>query len=521
MSRVFWDRLDEQTFNKSVEALLVAEFTGDGMRAQAIDGRGGDGGVDVDVAVERTGQLTQIFQLKHFPEGFSGGFRPRREQIRASFESAMDKHPSVWTLVFPKNPTISERKFVSTLRGDRKVIIRIMGAAELDGLLSKHPRIASHLSRDEAVEVLRAVNRPEAALANPGDLRAEMARIRERLDGRSQYWMPEVTIAPDGTYVETLYAKREDASEREPLSITIETEFGPGDEDLRKQFDEKMKYGGSGTIVLPERIVREFRKIGPEWFAETLTGGELHIGTATEPVTQSVTAEVYDPQGAFVAQLTGTTKAIDRGYGGVSVECRLHGGLDLRWRFSDRFEEGGSLTFSFDPVGATPREARQALRFVAGLRPDTELRLTIAGGPTVRVRAADAIEAEADKALTELVDDLCTIEEKLDVTFRFPAEGADHTDRIWARALVRMLAGEPVPLPFKSSLTGTLSGAKDEVFEHLLSEGVAVVVSQTDWGLEMFGTTLRLGEVRLYTHHAIVDESDRIVSAFEGGTAAG
>jgi hypothetical protein len=39
-----------------------------------------------------------------------------------------------------------------------------------------------------------------------------------------------------------------------------------------------------------------------------------------------------------------------------------------------------------------------------------------------------------------------------------------------------MLAGEPVPLPFKSSLTGTLSGAKDEVFEHLLSEGVAVVV---------------------------------------------
>lgn len=521
MSKVIWDRLDENTFNKSVEALLVAEFTGNGMRAQAIDGRGGDGGIDIDVTVERTGQLTQIFQLKYFPEGFSGGFRPRRAQIEASFESAMDKLPPVWTLVFPKNPTLSERKFVSTMRGDRKVIIRIMGAAELDGLLSKHPNIESYLSRNEAAEVLRAVNRPEAALAKPGDLRAEMARIQKGLDGRSQYWMPAVTIAPDGTYVETLYAKREDAAEREPLSITIQAEFGPGDDDLRKQLEDKLKYGGSGTIVLPERVIKEFRKNGPEWFAESSAGGELHIGKAAEQVTHPVRAEVYDSQGVFLAQLAGTTKTIDRGYGGVTIENLFRGGLDLRWRFSDRFEEGGSLTLDFDPAGATPREVRQALRFVEKLRPDAEIRITVAGRPTVRVNVSDSIETEPDEALMELVEDLCTIEDRLDVTFRFPAEGADHTDRIWARAVVRMLAGRPVALPFRNSLTGTLSGTKDEGFELLLNEGVAVVVSQPEWGLEMFGTTLSLGEVRLYTHHAIVEDRQKIVSAFEAGTAAG
>jgi hypothetical protein len=297
MSKIIWDRLDEDTFNKSVEALLVAEYSGNGLRAQAIDGRGGDGGIDIDVRVERTDQLTHIFQLKHFPQGFSGGFRPRRKQIRKSFEDAMQHQPPVWVLVFPKNPTISERKFVSSMRGNRKVRIRIVGAAELDGLLSEHPNIEAYLSRDEAVEVLRAVNRPEAALARPGDLHAEMARIQKGLDGRSQYWVSAVTLGPDGAYVETLHAKREDASEREPLSITIETEFGPGDENLRQQFVDKLKYGGSGTIVLPERVIKQFRKIGPEWFAETSTGGELLIGDTGESVAESIKAELFDGKG--------------------------------------------------------------------------------------------------------------------------------------------------------------------------------------------------------------------------------
>ena len=521
MSKIIWDRLDEDTFNKSVEALLVAEYTGNGLRAQAIDGRGGDGGIDIDVRVGRTGQLTHIFQLKHFPQGFSGGFRPRRKQIKKSFEDAMEHQPPVWVLVFPKNPTISERKFVSSMRGDRKVTIRIMGAAELDGLLSKHPNMETYLSRDEAVEVLRAVNRPEAALAKPGDLHAEMARIQKGLDGRSQYWLSAVTIGPDGTYVETLHAKREDASEREPLSITIEAEFGPADENLRKQFVDKLKYGGSGTIVLPERVIKQFRKIGPEWFAETSTGGELHIGDAGESVTESIRAELYDGKGVFLAQLSGTAKAISRGYGGRTIENTFLGGLDLRWRFSDTLEEGGSVALDFDPAGATPREVRQALRFLENLQADTEIRLTVAGHPTTRVSLSNSIDVDPDHGLMELVEDLCIIEDKLDVTFRFPSEGADHTDRVWARAVVSMLAGKPVALPFRNSFTATLSGTKDEGFELLLDQGVAIVVSHPEWGLEMFGATLRLGEVRLYTHHAIVPDRKKIVAAFEAGTAAG
>jgi hypothetical protein len=188
---------------------------------------------------------------------------------------------------------------------------------------------------------------------------------------------------------------------------------------------------------------------------------------------------------------------------------------------SDIREEGGSVALAFDPAGATPREVRQALRFLEKLQPDTEIRLTVAGHPAIRVSVSSSIDIAPDHGLRELVEDLCIIEDKLDVTFRFPAAGPDHTDRVWARAVVSMLAGKPVALPFRNSFTATLSGTKDDGLDLLLDQGVAVVVSHPEWGLEMFGASLRLGEVRLYTHHATVSESKEIIAAFKTGTAAG
>lgn len=521
MSAIRWDRLDEAEFNQLVEALLVAEYTRDGLRAQAIDGRGGDGGIDVDVRVERTQQLTQIFQLKYFPEGFSGGFKQRRSQIKHSFDAAMSEAPPVWTLVFPKNPTINERKVVGAMGSSQKVRIRIMGAAELDGLASKHPLISRHAARNEAVEVLREINRPEAALTKAGDLRLEVQRLQNRLDGRSSYWGTAITTEPDGTYVETLYAKRDDAQEREPLSVTFKAEFTNSDSELHKQFDDKMKFGGSGMLVLPERVIKEFRRDGPEWFEDVSTGGVLEIRDVTEHQSQPVKVELYDDHDRKLAQLPGVTKAIDRGYGGASVETVLRGGLDMRWRFSDDFEEGGSVTLNFEPAGSTPREVRQALRFVNALGPNTQVRLTVAERPALKVNIADELAFGPDQELVELVEDLCAIEDQLDVTFRFPADGADVADRIWARVIVRMLEGKPVPMPFTNSFTGTLSGTKDQGFDLMLTKGVAVCVSNPAWELEIFGETLHIGEVWIYSHHVTVANGTEINQAFAAGTAAG
>jgi hypothetical protein len=167
-SRINWRIISENDFNETVEALIVRDRTGDGLVAQAVDGRGGDGGIDIDVKVAKTGQLTEILQLKWFPDGFSGPRVRRREQIKASFKTAMVHQPAVWTLVVPANLTILERQSVYALKKSQKVQIRLVGAAELNNLLAKDPRIHDWALRDAARDLLTLVGREKATLSKPG-----------------------------------------------------------------------------------------------------------------------------------------------------------------------------------------------------------------------------------------------------------------------------------------------------------------------------------------------------------------
>lgn len=201
--RINWSRIDEATFNDLAEALLVRDLTTPGQIAMAVDGRGGDGGIDVDVRAKRTDQLIGIYQLKYFPEGFSGGHVKRREQIKKSLLEALKHDPPVWTLVVPRKVTVQERKAVRKMRAGHRATIRFITPTEMDLLLAKYPDIEERFTTDRAVELLRAVHRAEAALVKPDDLHAEVLRMSDRLHGRSEYWGTSFAIEPNGTYTET------------------------------------------------------------------------------------------------------------------------------------------------------------------------------------------------------------------------------------------------------------------------------------------------------------------------------
>lgn len=519
MSEVRWRRLDEDRFNRLVEALLVKSQTADGLRAQAIDGRGGDGGIDIDVRVEATGQLTHIYQLKFFPEGFSNGFKDRRRQISKSFEKAMDEAPPVWTLVVPRNPTIAERKSVMAMRRGRKVLIRIMGPAELDALLSLHPELDAYFQRDHAIDALRETHRAEVTLSKPRDLRAEVARLTGRLEGRSIYWATSFATHPDGTYVETLHARRPDAASREPLSLALKTQFGPDHIELRQAFEDKLKYGGSGTLVLPREVVSELRQVGPEWFEETLTDAEVHLTSTGSSERRSVKLEVLDEGDRSVAALDGVTEIIDRGSGGATVETAFDGGLHLGWRFSDDHREGGGISFSADPTGASPRDVRRAIRLVRAMKVDARLRLTIGDRPGIVVGLVEDISLGIEEGFVEFVDDLCTLEDHFDISLRLPAEGIDRTDRLWARVLVRMIHGEPTPMPAADTFSSTLNGKDSNGLKDFLHNGAAVCISHPDWAVELLGQKLTVGLVYVYSGRVHIDRAPEIIRALEAGTA--
>ena len=183
-----WDKLKQHEFDRVVEALVLRRF-GEGVRA--VDGRGGDDGIDIEIM---KGTRRTILQLKCFPEGFSGGFKDtRRRQIQKSFDTAMSKRkPAEWKLVLPSVCTNDQDQFVRKLnkaRKDRHYRPRrtrqlACRRSEAGCLLPAHP--------DQRPHVLRASVQPRdgCAAQRNEDVQKRIAALASVIDtGRSAVFL--------------------------------------------------------------------------------------------------------------------------------------------------------------------------------------------------------------------------------------------------------------------------------------------------------------------------------------------
>lgn len=143
-------------FEELVSQLLAMEIGAD-----AIDGSGGDLGIDCYVGRFR-GRLT-AFQAKYF----LGRLRKsQRAQIRKSFETAIAHHQiAVWVLCVPMDPSPDEREWLDSL-GDQT---EWWGETKLRSLLAKHPGIARQFFREPVIAARLAA------------IEEEVSRLRDEL----------------------------------------------------------------------------------------------------------------------------------------------------------------------------------------------------------------------------------------------------------------------------------------------------------------------------------------------------
>jgi len=186
-----WDQLGGQkVFDRIVEVLVLRRFGDAAVRA--VDGRGGDDGIDIEIVDER-GRVT-VLQLKYFPEGFSGGFRDtRRQQIKKSFKTAMEKQePHQWTLVLPRVCTNEEAKFVRDLKGSHRVNINIVDRDELDSWLIDDPNLDAYFQRtpiNVLMHYAQVFNQEQAALLNGyQDIHQRIAALASVIDTVDPLW---------------------------------------------------------------------------------------------------------------------------------------------------------------------------------------------------------------------------------------------------------------------------------------------------------------------------------------------
>jgi hypothetical protein len=261
--RVNWRTISREEFEAIVNVLITRHGEALGYASSAPSGRGGDDGIDIEFRDVSSGRLVHVYQLKHFPEGFSGGWgKSRKSQIRKSFARAgmLDMHD--WTLVVPEEFTKAEQVWVTALAAGTSVRIHIMGTVELDRMLARYPDVQGWSVRSAVNEALDRVGRKDLAPRTSSEASEGLHRYLADADSFSLYWGRRLA-AIDGELGWEIYAKRDDAVVMEPLQITVNAAFGKDDESVLKLATDVFGYGRRQRVELPDHVVQSIVFDGP------------------------------------------------------------------------------------------------------------------------------------------------------------------------------------------------------------------------------------------------------------------
>lgn len=517
-----WQRLDRAEFETAVEALLTRMYaTSD--HFQIPEGRGGDGGID---AIVVQGNRKTIFQLKHFPEGISGGFGPRRRQITQSLKAAMAQAPTDWVLVVPCKFTRSEHAFIQGIKTTHSSRRRVMDLPALNSEMAKRPDLVNYLQRGDHLESRARLYEAERALLLGGvdDVTARMHGLQSVIDELDPHW----TLSPsiDGTVVtHTIRAKHPRAAELSPISISFSASPPPGSE-IAEKWDRVFGYGANETVTFPASMVSDFRVVGPSWLAGKREPGELSFLPAPGNESREVEIDVLflDTNDNVLSSHTGLSGHVGAGNKGFSLECVFYDCVTLKLGFPHNQQDEGRCDIDVDMSRANVPTMVDAT--------DLILQLNTAGQSfKVRIDGHDLAKLEFGSNTSDWLDEVVymhDLAEDLDIVqraggarFPVPAE-ITQLDRVTVRNLRLMLDGKCVVHPQLAQTSFTLNGERsDALVQAIRGPGALAISSGAGDVLRLFGRDLRLPQIRYVLVNPVVAEADSIIAALDEGTAAG
>lgn len=516
-----WKHIGEERFNRIVEALLMRLFhKPPHSTAEVIDGRGGDAGIDVAVYVN--GRIDRIFQLKHFPEGFSGGFREsRRPQIKDSFDTAWTNHqPPRWTLVFPGNPTVRESKFITGLGDGKSVTPTVWGIARLDSELAQHRDLLEWATRDSLVETLAKFHQEKAALAGPNDVHERLMNLHDLVSSRSAFWAVDLGVSEHGV-TQMIRAKDPRAAEMEPLGFRFNL---TGDNrKLADSLQGALDFGLRRRVTIPGSAISDFAAIGPEWF--TPNGEIERVEIGPEPLRRDmqvrVTLDFLDERGFSQTTHQGLMTASSRGPKGKAFTAIFYGIFELDAEIPYDLTSSGNIVMSASLVKATVKDSIDSLRLIESFEQASDFRILFEGQQVAKVAASeDGPLGLIDAPTRLLIEDLGVLEQKLTSSFVVPSSLSPR-ERVMIRVARLLAEGKSTWMPPQTSLTMKVAEEGLEEAEQQLLEEHAVFMPLQTFPVEIQGSTFDLGPTGLFHPHVLARDAEEILKAFAAGTAAG
>ena len=492
---VEWSTIGNAKFETLVDALLARKWR-DTAEIIAPDGRGGDAGIDFEV---RQGDSRRIYQLKYFPDGFSGDRKSTRQrQIRKSFLQAMklEPPPVEWTLVIPAKLTPGERSFVNRLAqkvedGTPAPKITIMDRVELDQLILDSPDVYRYLARDEMRADVELYGLETATLMGGSTLADRLRNLGELADSTDMYW--GVDFAREGNSVtHMLRAKDPRAHEKNPITISFNGTFEPQHAELRQQFDRSIRFGASGPVVLPPDVVGNVTVTGPELIAGEYAGVEVRFEPVGNNPALGMPAELrfYDENGSHVTSHEGRISHLHTGSDGFAMRIEFHGHfhIELLYPLNNTQPGHADISYHFRRISAA-----EALGIEEILTAMNQTDLTCKVYIDDKFAASLAFHPRDASDTDQLVDDIFSIAYDLKIvqeycrsTFAIPDE-ITPLDRINLRVARLLLDGYVTASPEAKTGTITLTGTDSPLLREVLAGDGAFVSFKVQYMTFTFG----------------------------------
>lgn len=489
----------------------------------------------MDVSVTYPDGRLVIYQLKYYPDGMSGGHRPRRTEVKKSFKQAVNKHePHEWVLVTPRNYTNSEKRFLrglpdATPDGKRHPTVDWIGRSALDQMLIDFPEVDRWLTLDHVRNTREVSERERTAFLNSpaSDLATRVDALGGLIDATDPDWTWDFG-RQGNTTIQTLRALHDNAAIRSPISITFSTMFA-ADSAAGREFRRSIEFGSPERVTIPGTALTRFEVSGPDVVSGIPDPDRLVIASLPDDESPAVGMLMEIrllEEGEVVATEEGTVTEVHRGTRGITNVMSFCGNrLTVTAEIPYQAAAGPtSMKVGYRLQGLSPRAVANLIKIVLGLRISSEVEFHIDGQFLTKYkRSTDEIDDEASEFKEQLMiyrfaEDLADVLAHTGQRMTFPTSfSAD--DRVHARVARLLIEGHMVASPLASGIYGRLAANPSLTPElrDILTEGRDIRWPAGPYSAPIAGREFELGESFTFHPETCVENGAAALEALERG----
>ena len=507
-----WDELGPQKYEDMVSVLLSRLCPG----AQRIEGKGGDGGRDVQIINHDDGSIVHAFELKSFTGRMSTS---RRQQVAHSLTRAANLSPARWTLVVPIDHTPGEAEWFRKLGEKYSFPTEWRGITWLDEKMSAFPDIMRYYledAREEVLQLLKMIGQEQAGITDVHDVVGRIRNLTERLDEIDPHYRYEfasgltaTSSLPSGVALSVglrdmrvdVYPKYRGASKDRPITGSLSIGGGPELEAIQ----HSLAYGLETTI--PSHLVKSLVLDAPGGLGGSYSGQHKIDIQPTDirmddPVTISL--DILDGdnlESSCQVQLTERTGGF-RGF--IYSGTDRTGCLEIRLTI-DVVGQELQADFKLDPQPVLPSAFLPLWRWLTALQPSRDLRIRWPGYPDIRTEVQESVLL--DERVGKLIEAFAYLQDYSGIYWEIypPFDPEADQDIVTAAALMK---GESVESTW-DSIDFKLDSWNSKNEEILDGQQHAFLVEHDTW-LEVEGLRIPIGRVRTHIETAQLADPEAV-----------